>query len=554
MLVTVAAAVAVVAPVAQPGAAVAMGPGQMLDVTVGGRGGVPAVGVGAVVLNLTATDVESETFATVYPAGSPRPDASNVNVAADDTVANMVLVPLGVDGKVSIYQYSGPAEMVVDVNGWFSADSPVRAVSPTRILDTRTAAAPLGPAGRLRVAVTGHGSVPSRGVSAVVVNLTAVNASVETVLTAWPGDTPLPVASNLNPVPGHATANLAVVPLAADGSFSVANLSGAVDVVVDVLGWLPDAAAGVPDAAAGVVVREPVRVLDTRTDHRPVGQQGTVRIPTPADAVGATGMLVNLTVTGATKPTYLAVAGSPTSLVNTLAHHTVANLVVLPIGRVGGDLLMNYAGDVDVVADVLGWFGPGSGYTALEPSRLLDTRVAHAVPVAPGTNVGWLHSHHDYPATDIFAACGSIAVSPVTGVVLQVRRDDLYVRSVDNPALRGGRSVAVLGDDGVRYYMAHFASVDADTVPGAHVVAGQRIAVIGRSGDAGACHIHFGLSPNCPQVEWSVRRGVIWPYTYLDQWKVGRNRSPAPEIATWVAAELNACAVAAADPYAAGAG
>ena len=547
-IVVVATALSALAmPVVTPPTAVALGPGRVIDVAVAGRGGVPADGVGAVVLNLTATDVESETFATVYPAGSPRPDASNVNVAADDTVANMVLVPLGADGAVSIYQYSGPSEMVVDVNGWFAADSPVHAVPPSRIMDTRDGRAPLGAADRLRVPAAGHGAVPADGASAVVVNLTAVNATAETVLTAWPGDTALPTASNLNPVPGHATANLAVVPLAADGSFTVANLAGSVDVVVDVLGWLPV-------VAPGVVVREPVRVLDTRVDHRPVGARGTLRVPVPPDAIGASGLLVNLTVTGATTATYLAVSGSPTSLLNTLPARTIANLVVLPIGRLDGDLLVNYAGTVDVVADVLGWFGPGSGYTALEPSRLLDTRVAHVIPVSPGTNVGWPQGHHDYPATDIFAACGSIAVSPVTGVVVHVRRNDFYVRSIDNPALRGGRSVAVLGDDGVRYYMAHFASVDAATVPGERVVAGQRIAVVGRSGDAGACHIHFGLSPNCPQLEYSVRRGVIWPYPYLDQWRAGRNRSPAPAIEAWSAANPSACANAAADPYASGAG
>ncbi len=526
-------------------------PGEVANVAVAGRGGVPSTGVGAVVLNVTATDVGSETFATVYPSGSTRPDASNVNVAADDTVANMVLVPLGADGKVSIYQYSGPAELVVDVNGWFSADAPVHAVTPSRIFDTRTAGTPLAPGGRLHVPAAGLGPVPA-GAGAVVVNLTAVNATTETVLTAWPGDTQMPIASNLNPVPGHATANLAVVPLAADGSFAVANLKGSVDVVADVLGWLPQ-------GAPGVTVRPPMRVLDTRNGAGPVGQGATVRVPVPTDAAGATGLVVNLTVTEATRPTYLAVAGRSTSLINTMPGRTAANLVVLPIDRVDGAELVNYAGSVHVIADVLGWFGPGSGYTALEPSRLLDTRithadVAHAVPVAAGTNVGWSPAHHDYPATDIFAACGSVAVAPVTGVVLQVRRDDNYVSAVDNPALRGGRSVAVLGDDGVRYYMAHFQSVDAATVPGARVVAGQRIAVLGRSGDAGACHIHFGLSAYCPQQEWAVRRGVIWPYPYLDEWRAGRNPTPKPAIAAWRVANPQACAAAATDPFAADAG
>ena len=68
------------------------------------------------------------------------------------------------------------------------------------------------------------------------------------------------------------------------------------------------------------------------------------------------------------------------------------------------------------------------------------------------------------------------------------------------------------------------------------------------------CHIHFGLSPDCPAREWTVRRGVIWPAPYLDDWRNARNTSPADEIRAWAAAHPTACADAAADPTAADAG
>jgi murein DD-endopeptidase MepM/ murein hydrolase activator NlpD len=338
------------------------------------------------------------------------------------------------------------------------------------------------------------------------------------------------------------------VPLAADGSVAVGNLAGAVDVVVDVLGW-------VPTGAPGVAIVAPSRVLDTR-DGDALGAGSTVDVvaPFPARAAGATALVANLTVTGASAATFVSIDGTETSSVNTVRGRTAANLAVLPLDGAGRVTLRNHAGTADLVVDVLGWFGAGGGFTSSGPARLVDTRVARAVPVAAGTNASWVGDHHNYPATDIFAACGAVAVSPVTGTVVHVRRDDRYVRGADNPALRGGRSVAVLGDDGVRYYMSHFQSVDSATVVGARVVAGQRIAVVGASGDAGACHIHFGLSPNCPQLEWSVRRGVIWPYPYLDAWRAGRSGSPAAEIAAWSAAHPDACAVAAADPYAPDAG
>jgi peptidoglycan LD-endopeptidase LytH len=169
-------------------------------------------------------------------------------------------------------------------------------------------------------------------------------------------------------------------------------------------------------------------------------------------------------------------------------------------------------------------------------------------------NASYAREHHDYPASDIMANCGLTAVSPVDGTIVHWRTEDRYNAAKDNPALRGGRSVAVLGNDGVRYYMSHFQSLVPDLGVGSEVRAGQPVAVIGRSGDASACHIHFGISPPCAQMEWSVRRGEIWPWPYLDAWRVGDNRSPAEEITEWVKGNKGACELAAADPFANDAG
>ncbi|NND74893.1 MAG: M23 family metallopeptidase [Ilumatobacter sp.] len=174
------------------------------------------------------------------------------------------------------------------------------------------------------------------------------------------------------------------------------------------------------------------------------------------------------------------------------------------------------------------------------------TTTRYVVPVADPARAGWNPTHASYRATDIFVAggCGGTAVSPVDGVVVHVRTIDSWDRQVDDPATRGGRSVAIRGFDGVRYYLAHFATIDTEIVLGGRVAAGTPLGTVGESGRASACHIHFGISPPCPDEEWSVRRGVIWPYPYLDAWQRGDQLSPAPEIAAWVSANPDACSIA----------
>ncbi len=165
------------------------------------------------------------------------------------------------------------------------------------------------------------------------------------------------------------------------------------------------------------------------------------------------------------------------------------------------------------------------------PSRKV---VKYAFPVK-ASNVDWHTTHSKYKATDIFADCGQPVVATTSGVVLEVSRTDRYVKGAPDGPNNGGLSVSLLGDDGVRYYGSHLSKVQAGVNKGVRVKAGQQLGKVGRTGNANnVCHLHYGISPPCAKVgDWKVRRGVVWPYSYLASWRKGGKKSPVAEVAAW---------------------
>jgi peptidoglycan LD-endopeptidase LytH len=162
------------------------------------------------------------------------------------------------------------------------------------------------------------------------------------------------------------------------------------------------------------------------------------------------------------------------------------------------------------------------------------TAVTYAFPVI-GNN-GYGHTHHDYPATDIITNCGNKVVAATSGVILDTTTKDTWKRSVNAGATRGGLSVSILGDDGVRYYGSHLSVVASGIKPGVRVKTGQTLGKTGDTGDASACHLHFGISPPCAKVgDWYTQRGTIYPWPYLDAWKKHVNKSPVTAVAAWQA-------------------
>jgi len=362
-----------------PGPIGAVGPGGEITVDVTGVGTVPANpwDVSSVVVNVTVTGGTANSFLTVYPSGVTRPLASNLNFVAGQTVPNLVTVKVGADGNVKVFNAAGQTHVIFDVVGWYglpSGGSLFNALPPARILDTRSS--PQGsPPGKLNagstmsVQATGVGGVPplAFGVTAVVVNATVTETTVPSYLTVYPTDVTRPNASNLNFVGGQTVPNLVAVKVgASDGRVNVYNAAGSTHVIFDVVGWYGGASGDVFNPVT------PARVLDTRTSPQgtppgAVGNNSQITVDVTGvgslPTAGVSAVVVNTTVTSPTAPSYLTVFPSdvspPTaSNLNFVAGQTVPNLVIVKTGADGNVKVYNAAGQVHVIFDAVGFFGP----------------------------------------------------------------------------------------------------------------------------------------------------------------------------------------------------
>ncbi|WKV75717.1 hypothetical protein AW27_031865 [Streptomyces sp. PCS3-D2] len=209
-----------------------------VSLQVAGRDGVPQSGVKAVVLNVTVTDAQDDGHLTVWPSGVARPDSSNLNWTAGRTVPNHVVVPVGADGTVKLFNASwGTAHLIADVFGYYSEDQAgagFHAAAPQRVLDTRTGSS-VPARGSTLLDLSGNGELGRA--RAVVLNVTVTDPASDGHLTVWPSGTTRPDSSNLNWTTGRTVANLVTVPVGTDGKVELANLGwGSAHVVVDLFG------------------------------------------------------------------------------------------------------------------------------------------------------------------------------------------------------------------------------------------------------------------------------------------------------------------------------
>ncbi|WP_329423088.1 hypothetical protein [Streptomyces sp. NBC_01268] len=340
---------------------------QNVVLQVGGVGGVPATGVTSVVLNVTVANPTKPGDIKVTPSLDDYSAGSHLNFTAGQTTSNLVVVPV-VDGKVRIFvNTAGTADLVADVSGYYtdgSGGSAFRPLTPTRFMDTRSGTgvprAKIGPGGTARLQVTGARGVPADGVTAVVMNVTATNATASTFVTAYPDGTARPDTSSVNVPAGRTVAGTVVVPVVG-GKIAFANRFGSLDLVGDVVGYYTS---GEGVAFTGMTNR---RFMDTRTGQGvrkgAVGPGQSVTLPVAGVGVvpaGAKAVVLNVTATQPTRAGFISVhpSGQPrtsASSLNFQAGQTVPNMVVVPVvdGKV---TFYNHSGSVQLIADVQGWF------------------------------------------------------------------------------------------------------------------------------------------------------------------------------------------------------
>lgn len=227
----------------EPNAGQTLGPGSTLNVQVTGAGGVPASGVTAALLNVTVTDTTSASYLTVYPQGETQPLASNLNWGAGETVANRVVVPVSSTGMITLYNYTGRTDVVVDVSGYLTngSSTPTNAslyypITPVRVLDTRQTGATLSGGAALAVPMAGVDGIASDATS-VVTNITATDTTAASFFTGYPGGTSRPTVSDVNWMTGQTVPNLTVATPSSTGSISIYDQAGSADVIVDAFGY-----------------------------------------------------------------------------------------------------------------------------------------------------------------------------------------------------------------------------------------------------------------------------------------------------------------------------
>jgi uncharacterized protein (DUF1501 family) len=344
-----------------------LNPEERLSVPVTGVGGVPDSGVTAVVANITSVEATQPMFFTAYPGSTKRPETSNINGGPGRPVPNLVIMGVGIDGCIEVYNSHGSTHCLVDVFGYFreGAGDRFNPVTPARLFDTRVGhGVPVGkiPAGTpVEIQVAGWAGVPLDGATAVVMNLTATEPESPGFLRLTPSGTAPVVTSNVNFFAWDTVPNLAICKLGEGGRITLDTAGQATHALGDVFGYFSD-------DGGRLRAMPPQRLLDTRygvgTEQQPIGPDRTIRLEVAGHGQipsNATAIVLNVAAMNAGTPSFVSVwpSGLPrpdTSNLTVWPGQTIANLVICQVGADGAVEIGNPVTTCDVLADALGFF------------------------------------------------------------------------------------------------------------------------------------------------------------------------------------------------------
>jgi Bacterial Ig-like domain (group 3) len=225
-----------------------MAAGSTVAIKVAGVSGIPATGVTAVMLNVTSVKPAGFGYLVTYPGGLAKPKTSTSQFQKNETRAGRVIVGVGTDGKVDIYNSTLAAtDVLVDIVGWFTTGSSqaggmtyVPLPVSRRLSSAQTSGAAWGQNAARAVPMAGVLGVPSLAsairATAVVTNVHTVNASASSYITAYPLAI-RPKTSDLDFALHQNLQNLTIAGLGSTGGFNLYNMAGTVTVPIDLFGW-----------------------------------------------------------------------------------------------------------------------------------------------------------------------------------------------------------------------------------------------------------------------------------------------------------------------------
>ncbi len=223
--------------------------GEPFKLQVAGRSGIP-VGTDSVVLNMTVTETTAPGHITVWPCDAAKPNSSNLNFVAGQTVPNLVIAKVattGLDaGKVCVQPTGGSTRLVVDVQATIPGGTSLASLTPARLLETRPGYATVdgqfnnvgivAPGTPVELTVIGRAGVPA-GAQTVVLNVTATGPTGAGHVSVYPCGAVVADVSSLNYTAGRTVPNLVVAKIGAGGKVCLKTTGASAYVLADVMAY-----------------------------------------------------------------------------------------------------------------------------------------------------------------------------------------------------------------------------------------------------------------------------------------------------------------------------